>query len=606
MSTELIEPHGGHLNDLIAQDKTLEKLKKESIQYPAWVLNDRQICDLELLLNGGFSPLKGFLNRKDYESVRDRMRLVNGILWPIPITLDVSEDFAKGLSLGGKVTLRDKEGFTLALVTIGDIWKPNRNQEAQAIFGTTDDLHPGVHYLLSQSNPVYIGGKVEGLSLPRHHDYRRLRQTPAEVRKQLRQFGWNKVIAFQTRNPMHQAHVALTKRAAEQFDAHVLIHPVVGLTKPGDVDHFTRVRCYNHVLDHYSDATVHLSLLPLAMRMGGPREALWHAIIRKNYGCSHFIVGRDHAGPGNDKTGTPFYGPYDAQDLLREHEDELGVKMVPFKLMVYVKDEDAYSPVDEVPEGAQTLSISGTDLRNRLDKGLEIPEWFTFPAVEKELRKSRPPLNKRGFTVLFTGFSGSGKSTLANGLVVKLLELGDRPVTLLDGDIVRTHLSSELGFSKEHRSLNVRRIGYVASEITRNGGIAICAPIAPYEVDRRFVRELVSSIGGYMEIHVSTPLSICEERDVKGLYAKARQGILKQFTGIDDPYETPENPEIAVNSSKVPPELLVEEILLAIEQFGYISMDQKIPTGRWVEEKAQKDKIFNRGNGKAEAVEAVI
>jgi sulfate adenylyltransferase len=411
---------------------------------------------------------------------------------------------------------------------------------------------------------------LEGLLAPKHYDYQGLRDNPQDLREQFTKRGWENIVAFQTRNPMHRAHVELTMRAASEIGANVLIHPVVGLTKPGDVDHYTRVKCYEKVLPKYPKGTVFLSLLPLAMRMGGPREALWHAIIRKNYGCNYLIVGRDHAGPGNDKNGNPFYGPYDAQELLVQHEAELGIKMVPFKLMVFVEDRAEYQPIDEISKDTKTLSISGTELRRRLDKGLDIPDWFTYQEVVEELRFTRPPLNKRGFTVFFTGLSGSGKSVLANGLMVKLLEDGRRPVTLLDGDIVRTHLSSELGFSKEHRALNIQRIGYVASEITKNFGIAICAPIAPYTADRQIAREMVSQYGGFIEVHVSTSLETCERRDVKGLYAKAREGIIKEFTGISDPYEEPTNAEIVINSEGTDPEILVQEILLKIEQYGYI------------------------------------
>jgi sulfate adenylyltransferase len=554
---------------LIAADEANE-LRAEGVHLPTITLNDRQICDLELLLTGGFSPLKGYLGQKDYDSLLSKMRLSDGTLWPLPITLDVSEEFAENLNEGSRVILRDKEGFPLATLTVTDIWKPDLAAEAKQVFGTTDLLHPGAFYLLDTSAPVYLGGTLEGISLPKHYDYQLVRHTPAQLRELFNKHGWNRVVAFQTRNPMHRAHVELTMRAAAEAEANILIHPVVGLTKPGDVNHYTRVRCYDHVLPKYPTGTAMLSLLPLAMRMGGPREALWHAIIRKNYGCEYFIVGRDHAGPGKDSDGRPFYGPYDAQDTVRDHESELGITMVPFKNMVYVEDRAEYMPEDEVPEGARVLQISGTELRRRLDKGLELPEWFSYSEVVEELHKAQPPLTQRGFTVFFTGLSGAGKSTLARGLMVKLLEDGNRPVTLLDGDIVRTHLSKELGFSKEHRSINVRRIGYVASEITKNRGIAICAPIAPYESDRQFNRDLISEYGGYIEVFISTPLSVCEERDPKGLYAKAREGLVKQVTGIDDPYEEPKNAEIVIDSSTEDPESLAQKILLRVEQLGYL------------------------------------
>ena len=570
MTTSLINPHGGELYNLFVSEERKKELKSLLMNYESWSLTDRQICDLELILNGGFSPMKGFLNKKDYDSVLKNMRLTDETLWPMPITLDITKEISDKLLQGDKLVLRDKEGFPLAIMHIDDIWMPDLKAEAQSVFGTTDETHPAVNYLLNFTNPVYVGGTLEGMTSPKHYDYQGLRHTPLELREQFSKRGWESIVAFQTRNPMHRAHVELTMRAANEIGANVLIHPVVGLTKPGDVDHYTRVRCYEKVLPKYPKGTVLLSLLPLAMRMGGPREALWHAIIRKNYGCNFLIVGRDHAGPGNDKDGNPFYGPYDAQDLLKEHEEELGIKMVPFKLMVYVEDRAEYRPTDDVPKDAKVLSISGTELRRRLDNGLEIPEWFSYPEVVEELREAKPPLNERGFSIFFTGLSGAGKSTLAKGLMVKLLEDGRRPVTLLDGDVVRTHLSSELGFSKEHRSINIQRIGYVASEITKNFGIAICAPIAPYQADRQAVRKMISHYGGFIEVFVNTSLEVCERRDVKGLYAKARQGIVKEFTGISDPYEEPKNAEIVINSESTDPEILVQDILLKIEKLGYI------------------------------------
>ena len=550
--------------------KAENKLKEEYLNYTYWTLNDRQICDLELILNGGFEPLNGFLGKRDFESVINDLRLENGALWPIPITLDVSIEFAELLSNGDSITLKDKEGFSLAIMEISDIWEPDRAKEATLVFGTNDDKHPGVNHLLNESNPIYIGGNLKCIDLPHHYDYKNLRNSPKALKKKFQEMGWNKIVAFQTRNPLHRAHVEMTLKAIKELDANLLIHPVVGMTKPGDVDHYTRVRCYNHVLDRYPDNSAILSLLPLAMRMGGPREALLHAIIRKNYGCTHLIVGRDHAGPGNDKNGKPFYGPYDAQNIIEKYKDEIGIQMVPFKFLVYLPDQDSYKPIDEVPDGVNYKTISGSELRKHLDEGTNIPEWFTYKEVAKELQRSNPPKEKRGFTIFFTGLSGSGKSTLANGLMVKLLENGNRPVTLLDGDIVRTHLSSELGFSKEHRSLNVRRIGFVASEITKNKGIAICAPIAPYKKDRRSNRDLISKLGGYIEIHVSTSIEKCEERDAKGLYKLAREGVIKEFTGISDPYEAPENAEVVIDSSGIKPEKLVDKIYNQIHELGYI------------------------------------
>ena len=570
MTHNLIAPHGGALVDLMVEAGNAQELRDASRDWPSLDLGDRQICDLELLLNGGFSPLTGFMTRAEYEGVCKDMRLPDGTLWPIPIVLDVSKELGSTLVPGSKLALRDQEGVMLAVLNVEDVWTPDREAEAELVFGTTNREHPGVNELLNGSGPVYVGGRLQGVQLPVHYDFRLLRLSPREVRDEFARLGWRKVVAFQTRNPMHRAHVELTRRAAQEVEANLLIHPVVGKTKPGDVDHYTRVRAYQKVLDRYPRYTAMLALLPLAMRMGGPREALWHAIIRKNHGATHLIVGRDHAGPGSDSQGKPFYGPYDAQELLQQYEEELGVTMVPFKMMVYVEDLDEYQPIDEVGEDVRTLSISGTELRDRLAAGRDIPEWFTYPEVARELRRTHPPRSKQGFTVFFTGLSGSGKSTIANALLVKLLELGGRPVTLLDGDIVRKNLSSELGFSKEHRDLNILRIGFVASEITKNGGIAICAPIAPYDHTRQEVRKAVEAVGGFSLVHVSTPVEVCETRDRKGLYAKARAGIIKEFTGISDPYEEPADAEVAIDTTDINPEEAANAIVLHLESQGYI------------------------------------
>ena len=565
-----ITPHGGELKELLVDEDRVKELREEAIYLPSWDLTQRQVWDIELLLNGAFSPLEGFMGKADYESVCERMRLSDGTLWPIPITLDVTEEFASRLSEGARIALRHPEGMVLAIMTVTDIWVPDRGKEAEAVFGTRSDEHPGVFALLHQTNPVYIGGRLEGLELPPHHTFKHLRYTPRKLRERFKELGWDRIVAFQTRNPMHRAHVELTKRAMAETGAKLLIHPVVGLTSPGDIDYFTRVRCYQAVLKYYPQGSVLLSLLPLAMRMAGPREALWHAIIRKNYGCTHFIVGRDHAGP-KDRNGNGFYPPYAAQELMEKYKEELGIQMVPFQEMVYVADLDRYLPRDEVPPGAKTLSISGTELRRRLREGKEIPEWFSYPEVIAELRRQYPPRSKQGFTVFFTGLPSSGKSTVAQVLMTKLLEIGTRPVTLLDGDIVRKHLSSELGSSKRDRDINIRRIGFVASEITKNGGIAICAPIAPYDATRRQVREMISQYGGFILVHVATPLEVCEKRDRKGLYAKARAGLIKDFTGISDPYEPPQDAEIVIDTSKLSPEEATEIILDYLRKEGYLT-----------------------------------
>ena len=570
-TSHLIPPHGGELIDLSVHPGKLDDLKSQSREWPSWDLTPRQLCDLELLMSGGFSPLRGFMTRADYEGVCHNMRLGSGVLWPIPITLDVKEEFAKSLKPGtSKVALRDPEGVMLGVLSVEEVWQPDRQAEAKAVFGTASPVHPGVDYLLNKGNSWYVGGTVQGMQSPSHYDFKDLRLTPAELRAEFARLGWRRVVAFQTRNPMHRAHVELTFRAAKNVEANLLIHPSVGMTKPGDVDYYTRVRCYQLLIPKYPHGTVKLSLLPLAMRMGGPREAIWHALIRKNHGVTHFIVGRDHAGPGNDADGKPFYGPYDAQELFKKNEADMGVTMVPFQMMVFLEDQDRYVPADEVPKGSRVLNLSGTEQRRRLNEGSEIPSWFTYPEVVQELRRSYPPRHKQGLTIFFTGLSGSGKSTIANVLITKFLEAGGRPVTLLDGDLVRKHLSSELGFSKEHRDINIRRIGYVASEITKNGGIAICAPIAPYDATRKHVRSVIEPHGGFILVHIATSVEVCEQRDRKGLYAKARAGILKEFTGISDPYEEPKDAEVVINTAELTAEEAAQQIILHLEREGFI------------------------------------
>jgi sulfate adenylyltransferase len=567
---QLISPHGGALVDLVVTPERAAELKEQSRTWPSWDLAPRQSCDLELLANGGFSPLTGFLGEEDYEAVCDRMRLADGTVWPVPVVLDISEEKAAELGPGATLALRDVEGVMLAALRVSELYRPDLAHEAKRVYASTDRAHPGVAYVLDKTGPVYVAGQLEVLSPPVHYDYKALRLSPAQLRSRFYELGWQRVVAFQTRNPMHRAHVELTLRAAREVEANLLVHPTVGLTKPGDVDHHTRVRCYQAVLRGYPHSTATLALLPLAMRMGGPREAVWHAIIRKNYGASHFIVGRDHAGPGRDSAGRPFYGPYDAQALLAEHAGELGIGVVPFAQMVYVEDRDEYLPTDEVPPGARVLDISGTELRRRLADGRDIPAWFTFPEVATELRRSYPPRSHQGLTVFFTGLSGAGKSTIAAILLTKLLEEGGRPVTLLDGDVVRKHLSSELGFSKEHRDINIRRIGWVASEITKNGGIAICAPIAPYEAVRHEVRQMVEPVGGFVLVHVATPIEVCEQRDRKGLYAKARAGLVKEFTGVSDPYEVPDHAEVRIDTTNLTAEAAAQQVLLHLQTEGYL------------------------------------
>jgi len=573
------KPHGGVLQNLLMKGDDLVQLKKKVVNLPALTLNHRQICDIELLINGGFSPLTGFMDQATYTSVVETMRLTNGLLWPMPITLDTSRKKVDELLANNptkEVALRDEEQNLLGIMRVDDVYEPDRTKEALKVFGTTDELHPAVAYLFQESGEVYLGGPVFANQLPIHYDYAHLRRTPLELRNEFVKRGWTKVVAFQTRNPMHRAHRELTVRAAQHDDGdgvplHLLLHPVVGMTKPGDVDYHTRVKCYEQIMTTYPPELGMLSLNPLAMRMGGPREALWHAILRKNFGCTHFIVGRDHAGPGDDKNGKSFYDPYEAQELALKMEPELEIKILPFQMMVFVEAKNEYYPIDQVPPNEKTANISGTKLRQLLRTGGDIPEWFTYPEVSTILRKTYPPRHKQGYTIFFTGLSGSGKSTIANALYVTLLEEGSRSITLLDGDVVRTHLSTTLGFSKEHRDLNVKRIGYVASEITKCGGVAIAAPIAPYESSRKYCRQLISQNGGFIEVHVATAIEVCEARDRKGLYAKARSGQLKNFTGIDDPYEVPADSELRIDTANITVKMAVNTVVDLLRKEGFLT-----------------------------------
>lgn len=572
---ELTPPHGGELKELLVDRQTAQSLEEEASELPDWHLTQRQTYDTELLLNGGFSPLEGFLTREDYESVRDEYRLARGTVWPMPINLDVDEEFASDVGPGDRIALRHPEGMVLAVMDVEDQWEPDLREEAEGVFQTTDTAHPAVKNLFHDRNPVYLGGPLTGLEHPPHHTYQRLRHTPVELRAEFRRRGWNKIVGFQTRNPMHRVHAELARRAASQTEANLLIHPVVGRTKPGDISYHHRVRCYQAVMEHMNEQTTMLSLLPLAMRMGGPREALWHAIIRQNFGCSHFVVGRDHAGPGDMSDGEQLYGDYEAQELLAEVEDELEVEPVTFEELVWVEERGEFVAKSKVKPEETGKYISGSQLRERLRKGAEVPDWLSYPEVLEELREAYPPRHEQGFTVFFTGLSGSGKSTIARVLQAKLVEEGSRPVTLLDGDYVRKMLSSELGFTKEDRALNVKRTGFVAKEVTKNGGIAIAAHIAPYREIRSDVRDMIESEGGgFQLVHVDTPLEVCEERDRKGLYKKARKGLIDNFTGISDPYEEPKDPDIAVDTTELDADECAHKILLHLESEGYVSWEE--------------------------------
>ena len=557
----MINPHGNTLVTFHLSKGDLQEYSELSNTIASLTLSLKQQCDLEMISNGAFSPLLTFNNQKDYEEVLLNNKLLNGAIWPIPIVLDVPDNFLKALDKNEHISLRNAEGFLLAILKVKEFWSPNKKDEANSVFKTIDQNHPGVDYLFNHTNSNYISGELVPIQSNKYFDFTHLRKSPQEVRDLFRSNHWKDVIAFQTRNPMHRAHFELTRLAMEQHNAKLLMHPVVGISKPGDIDHFTRVKCYQHIIKYYPEDSVELSLINLAMRMAGPKEALWHAIIRKNYGCNHIIIGRDHAGPGVDAEGKPYYQPYDAQELISQYQEELEIKMIPFQEMVFAKNKKTYLPLDEIKEDEQIERLSGTQFKELLKQRIEIPSWYSFPEVIHELRRRYPKLHNQGLTVFFTGLSGAGKSTLANALMYKLMEMEDRPITLLDGDIVRQHLSSELGFSKEDRDIHVKRIGYVASEITKHGGVAICAPIAPYSNTRRIVRNMIDDVGSFIEIHVSTPLSVCEERDVKGLYKRARAGKILEFTGVSDPYEEPQNPEITIDTSDITVEESSEIIL---------------------------------------------
>ncbi len=570
-SPSIVNPHGkSELVNLLVDEDRNQLLKALTSTLPEVILNDRQICDFELLTTGVFSPLNGFMKRIDYESVLDRMRLESGELWPVPVCLDIPETLAMSLETGQSVVLRDQEGFLLGVMNVDDIWPVEIEKEALAVYGTLDKTHPGVDYLLNRSGKYYIGGGIEALNLPIHSDFKQNRLTPAEVRTVFTRLGWTRVVGFHTRQPLHRPQFEMIIQAMRKAKANLLLLPIAGVTKPGDFDHYTRMRCYKQVASQFPPDSFVLNLLPLAMRMAGPREALLHMIIGRNFGCTHFVIGHDHASPGQDSNGNPFYKFDEAQLLVREAGREVGVEVVSFEQMVYLPFEDEYKLATEVAKDTQTISLSGTDIRKRIRAGKKVPDWATFPKVIKELRKSYPPPAEQGFTVFLTGLSGAGKSTIAKVLHSRFLEMSTRPVSLLDGDIVRRNLSSELNFSREHRDINVRRIGFVAGEITKNRGIAICAPIAPYENTRSEIRSAIEEYGGFFEVHVSTPIEECEKRDRKGMYAKARAGLLKGFTGVDDPYEIPVQPELRIDTTDLKPDEAVQEILLCIGQSGFI------------------------------------
>jgi len=569
----LITPYKGELVNLLLDESDAEHVKIESESYPAITLTQRQQCDLELLVTGALSPLTGFMNQKEYESVIDNTILTDGTVWPIPYYLDLSHEQAEKISVGDVIALRDVEGFMPAVMTVESKWMPDKNMEAENIYGTSDTEHPGVEYLLNTVGDVYIGGKVDAIQLPFNYDFETLRYTPLELRQHFEKLGWRSIVAFHTSKPMHAVHYEMTMRASKQANAHILIHPVVGMAKPGDLHYYSRVHCYEAILKQYPKSLVSLALIPMAMRMAGPREALMNAIIRQNYGCTHYIVGTEHAGPPNVRdSGKRFYATGSSQKYVEQYKDDIDIEIINIEELCYDEDKEKFVTRSSTKQAlCSSESFSNTRILNSLLKEEDIPGWVTFPEVLEALRQSYPPRSKQGLTLFFTGFSGSGKSTLARIIYAKFIEEGKRPVTLLDGDVVRLNLSSELGFSKKDRNINVRRIGYVASEITKNRGVAICAPIAPYSEIRREVRRKIEEYGSFIEIHVSTSIEECESRDRKGLYAKARKGIIPEFTGISDPYDVPENPEIRVDTKDMSPMQAAQDIYLYLIREGYIS-----------------------------------
>jgi len=564
MASHLTAPYGGSLVNLQLEPDKAEKLKQQSRDWASWNLTRRQICDLELLSNGAFSPLTGFMGQADYDSVCKNETLANGTYWPVPITLDVPEETAKKLKVGDTLTLRDMEGVMPAVIQVSDIWQPDLKAEAKHLYGTTDEKDPAVSRLMNQTNPYYIGGELLSIQPVHHYDFVELRLSPAKLREKFASMGSRRIVSFQSQDIIHRSEYELTSRIMKLLKANLLIQPLVGLPEAGDIHHYTRIRCCQEIIRHYPRNSTVLGILPLIQRQGaGSKQVLLAAIAAKNFGCTHTIAQPENRDDCSDKNSHWF-------DDAQHKAEKIGIELVPFEKMLYLERQDRFVTKEQAPEDLQALTISHRDLQERLDWGKEVPAWSSFPEVVKELRRAYPPRSKQGFTVFFSGLPSSGKSTLANVLMVKLLEIGGRRVTLLDGDIVRRNLSSELGFSKEHRDINIRRIGFVASQITKNGGTAICAPIAPYNRIREQVREMIAAGGGFVLVHVATPLEVCEQRDRKGLFAKARAGVIKEFTGISDPYEIPHDAELTIDTTQISSEEAVQDVILYLEEQGYI------------------------------------
>ena len=565
-----IKPYGNTLRNLLPSKAEAESLKLKAANYPAISLTKRQKCDLELLMNGAYSPLKGFMIQEDYDSVIDTMRLSNGQLWPMPIIFDVTSFFIEKHSIraDSNIALQDGEGFVLAVLSVQSIWRPNKEKEAENVYGTTSSEHPGVDYLFERTQEVYIGGAIQGIQLPEHYVFGAHHRTPLKQRELFAKKGWRNVIAYQTSKIIHRLQRELLFSIAKKHQAHILIHPTIGSTKPGDTHYYTRVHCYEAVLKYFPKQIATLSIMPLSMRMAGARESLWYGIIHQNYGCTHYIIGPNHASAPQVKNND---SSYDSQKLIAQYQNELDIIMIPVEEHLYLSCDDSFMPATKIQkQGKVGLRFSEQKIREYLHENKTVPKWCSYPEVLSAMKTAFPPRSKQGFTLFFTGLSGSGKSTLAKIVNAQLIEQGNKPVTLLDGDIVRLNLSSELGFSKEHRDLNIKRIGFVANEITKNKGIAICAPIAPYTKSRRAVRELIEQYGTFIEIHVSTPIKVCEARDRKGLYAKARKGIIPEFTGVSDPYETPERAELIIDTSTMSPLEAAQEVILYLFKKGFL------------------------------------
>lgn len=544
---------------------------EDIVRFKSIQLNERLLCDLEMLMIGAFKPLEGFMSEEDYHSVLETMRLKDGQIYPIPIILPVPENVLKNIENQEFLVLRDTFNLPVALLKPRGIFRRDKKKECVMMLRTEDMRHPYVQEIYL-SGDYCIEGRILPLKSPEHYEFKEYWLTPEEVREWLKTRGFKKAVAFQTRNPIHRVHEELTKRARELVDGALLIMPALGPTKEEDVDRYARMRIYAEVYEkYYEKENTLLVFLPLSMRFAGPREALWHGIIRKNYGATHFIVGRDHAGPGKDSHGKPFYGPYEAQELYRRYQKEIGVEMVAFEELVYVPEFDSYMEVSRAMDARlKYISISGTRVREEyLKKGKPLPEWYTRPEVSQILLEEYPPKNRQGFCIWITGLPCSGKTTIARALNIKLRSMG-RKTTILDGDEVRLYISQELGFSKEDRIKNILRVGFVASEIVKHGGVCIVALVSPYKAARERVREMMPE-GNFVEVYLNTPIEACEVRDVKGMYRMAKEGLIKGFTGIDDPYEPPDCPEIRLDTTEASIGTCVEVILNYLKEKGFLA-----------------------------------